>query len=78
MEYFVDFLNTIRKQNKDKAIRLVLVFPGQIIYGTLVDVASGFETLKLTDVHRNNELMSPDATFTFLCSSVIGWTYAVL
>lgn len=78
MTEFVDFLNNIRKQNNDKRIRLVLVFPGQIIHGTLVEVESGFATLKLTNVHQNDVLVSPDAVVTFLCSSVIGWSYAVL
>lgn len=59
------------EKNKGKQIYVEVLVQSSIISGKLVDISNDFETITLSDIHRNDKYLN--TTITILAANILGW-----
>jgi hypothetical protein len=58
-------------KKKGKHIHVELLVQSNIISGNLVGISNDFETITVSDIHRNDKYLN--TTLTILTANVLGW-----
>lgn len=64
------------KKNDGKQIYVELLVLSNIISGKLVDISNEFETITLSDLHRNDKYLN--ITLTILSDNILGWNAKII
>lgn len=59
------------EKNKGKQIYIEVLVQSNIISGKLVEISNDFETITLSDIHRNDKYLN--TTLTILTANILGW-----
>lgn len=66
------FLKDVNSEkNKGKQIYVEVLVQSNIISGKLVDISNDFETITLSDIHRNDKYLNTN--LTILSANILGW-----
>ena len=69
LDAFLKDLESNKK--KGKQIYVELLVQSNIISGNLVDISNDFETITVSDIHRNDKYLN--TTLTILSANILGW-----
>lgn len=59
------------KKNNGKQIYVEVLVLSNLFSGKLVDISNDFETITLSDIHRNDKYLN--TTLTILTANILGW-----